>query len=91
MIFGFWVMMKILQGGLSEILWKFRITISKSTKTYGLSPNFKACVLWVQLRCLRVFNLCCDESNLVWHEYLWLMNYYLNVYVDEYDVTWCCS
>jgi len=48
-------------------------------------------VLGVELRGLRVFNLCCDESNLVWCEYLWLMIYGMNVYVDKYDVTGCCS
>ena len=60
-------MMKTLQVGLEEILRKLNITISKSTQYLYMVcfQNSKLEVLGVQLRGLRVFNLCLDESNLV--------------------------
>jgi len=66
MIFIFWVMMKTLQVGLGEILSKPSMTISKSTQNLWLVSKLQnLSVKGVQLRCLRVFNLCFDGSNLV--------------------------
>jgi len=57
-------MMEIIQVGHGKFLRKFSITVSKSTKTYGLFPNFKTRVLGVQLRCLEY--LTHDMMNLTW-------------------------
>jgi len=56
-------------------------------KTYGLFPNFKTWVLGVQLRCLRVFNLWCDGSNLVSFDNELVLQYDKN----ETNLAWFCD
>ena len=57
--------MKSLQGGLSEILWKFRTTISKSTQNLWCASKLQNSNVRSLIKVFKEY-LTCDMMDLTW-------------------------